>query len=265
VRVSAADDGDQPRRARAVSDLVGFVLVFSLVVSVVAIVSVAGVGTLQDVRAAEQTNNAERAMEVLADNMGDIAHRGAPSRATEISLEDASVRLGDLTYIQIRDPDTGSDPAFLEDQVYRTRPIVYDDGNTELVYVLGAVFREDRRGGTIIEPWSGTFGEDRMLLPVTTVRSADDDAQQIQSSTVLVRASTTTRQVYTAQTDPGISYDHVWVNVSSSRPDLWDRMLSRKPSVSCTQNGPGWTNCSVGYEPEQLYVTETQVAVELGQ
>jgi len=58
-----------PFDRRAVSDVVGYVLVFSLVSLTVGVVSVAGVGALQDARDVEQANNAERAFDVLGDNV----------------------------------------------------------------------------------------------------------------------------------------------------------------------------------------------------
>ncbi|MEF8851265.1 MAG: hypothetical protein V5A44_07615 [Haloarculaceae archaeon] len=245
---------------RAVSELVGFVLVFALVVSVVGLVSVAGFGTLEDVRDAEQSRNAERAMEVLSDNMADIHQQGAPSRATEISLEGASVSLGEETQVIIR--NNGS-PTFLEDRVFTTRPIVYDDGDTELVYVMGAVFRVDAQGGTVIVPYDPVIGEDRTLLPVVTTVSATDGGQYVQSSTVLVRGEAITRRVPVADTDSKRTYQDVTFNVSSPRQTLWNRTLSENAGMSCTTNGPDWVNCTVDEDPRRLFVTETRITIEI--
>ena len=225
--------GGCPRRQRgdrAVSDLVGFVLIFGLVVSVVAIVSLAGMGSLESVRTAEQSQNAERAMEILADNMDDIHQRGAPSRATEISLEGASVRLGDEIQVIVRDSTDGGgdDSTFLTSRVFQVRPIIYDDGETELVYVMGAVFRDDRQGGTVVEHYSPVLDDDRAL----------------------------------ASTSDSVRYDHASINVSSPRQELWNRTLSRQDRLSCSQNDPDWVNCSL--EPTtRLFVTETAISVEI--
>ena len=259
--------GGCPRRQRgdrAVSDLVGFVLIFGLVVSVVAIVSLAGMGSLESVRTAEQSQNAERAMEILADNMDDIHQRGAPSRATEISLEGASVRLGDEIQVIVRDSTDGGgdDSTFLTSRVFQVRPIIYDDGETELVYVMGAVFRDDRQGGTVVEHYSPVLDDDRALVPVVRTVSASSGSQQIQSSTVLVRASAIKRNVPVASTNDSVRYDHASINVSSPRQELWNRTLSRQDRLSCSQNDPDWVNCSL--EPTtRLFVTETAISVEI--
>jgi hypothetical protein len=250
---------------RAVSDLVGFVLVFSLVVAVVALVSVAGLGSLEAARDAEQIDNAERAMEVLADNMDDIHRRGAPSRATEISLSEASVRLGEQTEVVVRDPSTGASPeSFSTNRVYKPRPIIYDAGDTQLVYVMGAVFRDEREGGTVIQSWSPVLDEERTHIGVLTTATAERGGSQIRSSTALVRGTAVSREVVLADVEDTATYDDVWINVSSPRNDLWTRMLENQ-GTTCQSTSPGWTNCSLGYTPDRLYVTETRVAVELSE
>lgn len=263
-RRSPTDHAASGGTERAVSDLIGFVLVFSLVVAVVGIVSVAGLGSLEAARDAEQVDNAERALEVLADNVADVSRRGAPSRATEISLEGASLSLGEETLVVVRDPDTGAgDPSFLTSRVFQVRPIVYEAGDTQLVYVMGAVFRDDREGGTVVESWSPVLDADRTFIPVVTTVSATDGSQHVQSSTVLVRAVANQRRVPVADVDPSQpNYDQVEINVRSARQDLWARMLGNEPALSCSTNGPRWTNCSLSPAPDQLYVTETRIAIE---
>ena len=82
------------RDRRGVSETVGFVLVFSLVLLTVGTVLTVGYAGLQDARDAERVNNAERAFDVLANNIEDITARGAPSRGTEIRLAEASIGPG---------------------------------------------------------------------------------------------------------------------------------------------------------------------------
>ena len=54
---------------RAVSDVLGYVLIFSLITSSVGVVYVAGYGSLDSLRNAERFNNAERAFDVLDSNL----------------------------------------------------------------------------------------------------------------------------------------------------------------------------------------------------
>jgi len=255
-------DGDR-RDERGVSDLVGFVLVFSLIAVVVSIVSLSGLSALEGARDAQQTNNAERAMEVLSDNVADITERGAPSRATEISLEDASLYLGEETRIEVRDPAQSGDPSFLTTRVFKLRPIVYEDERAKLVYVNGAVFRVEPEGGVVLRPWEPVLDADRTMVPIVNTESVTGGPQSIKSTTVLVRANTNRRIVPVAD-DEG-TYDDVWVNVTSSRRDLWHRMLESDGALDCADAGPERVECRLTYDPDRLYVVETRIAVALKQ
>lgn len=253
--------GDVRGDGRAVSDLVGFVLVFSLIASVVAVVSLAGLSSLQDARDAQQTDNAERALEVLSDNMGDMTERGAPSRATEVSLADASLSLGDETLIEVRDPRNSGDPSFLRDRVFKVRPIVYEDDRAKLVYANGAVFRQERDGGVVLQPWEPVLDGDRTMIPVVNTGSSTGGPQLIKTSTVLVRANTYQRVVPVTD-DTGV-YDNVWVNVTSSRAHLWERMLEADGDFDCTTVSPERIECALQYTPDRIYVVETRISVAL--
>jgi len=246
---------------RAVSDLVGFVLVFSLVISVVAIISVGGLNALQTARDAEQVNNAERAFEVLSDNVDDVVRRDAPSRATEISLSENSIRLADPIQVEVRDPNQ-SDPTFLENRTFQPHPIIYDAGGTELVYVMGAVFRvESDGGGTVLESWSPVLEPERTHIPVVDTASATDGNPSIQGSTVLVHAIANSRRV--AVGDESGQFDDVWINITSPRRDLWLRMLDSHPELSCSTAGPQRVECQLGYVPQRLYVVDYRLAIAL--
>ncbi|WP_436932271.1 DUF7289 family protein [Halosimplex halobium] len=252
--------GERGSAERGVSDLVGFVLVFSLIAAVVSIVSLAGLSSLEDARDAQQTDNAELAMEVLSDNVADITERGAPSRATEISLSDASLTLADPIQVEVRDPTGPPDESFLATRTFNVRPVVYDDGDTQLVYVMGAIFRAERQGGTVVQPWSPVVDSDRMMVQVVNTGSATDGLQLIESSTVLVRANGNQRVVVAA--DETGAYDDIWINVTSPRRDLWHRMLDDHPAMDCSTAGPETVECEVTVDPQDLYVVEHRIAVD---
>jgi len=61
---SLRDDG------HGLSDVLGYVLVFSLVVTSVLVVTVGGLSAVENARDAERAQNAERAFDVVATNFG---------------------------------------------------------------------------------------------------------------------------------------------------------------------------------------------------
>jgi hypothetical protein len=191
-------------RDRGVSEVISFALVFSLIVATVALVYVSGIGGLEATRSGEQVNNAERAFDVLADNIQDIHREGAPSRATEVKLSDAQMEFGDSTRINITIRNKAGDNV----SVVEYDPIVYSaDSGTDLTYANGALFREDR-SGTVLnrEPsfllsYDSNSDRKTMILPVIQTRTAGPKSLGGQR-TVLVRTLLATREVTIAQDDP---------------------------------------------------------------
>ena len=69
-------------RDRGVSEVLGYALVFSLVIVTVSIISVSGLSGYQNAQSFERQSNAEKAYDVMHNNIEDIYYKGAPSRAT---------------------------------------------------------------------------------------------------------------------------------------------------------------------------------------
>ncbi|MBO4248141.1 hypothetical protein IL252_09975 [Halomicrobium sp. IBSBa] len=249
---------------RAVSEVLGFALVFGMVVASVAIISVSGLGTLQDVRDAEQTNNAQRAFDVLADNMADIHQRGAPSRATEVSLGSAQLYTGENVTINVTaiDRDTADGNESVERSV---RPIVYEgDGAQRLVYEGGAVFQLSRDGGfTTVEP-PLVVRDGRVLVPIVQTRT--ERVRSVAGSTVLVRANQQSSAVAVAGT--GGQFENVSVTVTSPRWELWQQSFEQTALSACAPDpGADSVTCYLepGTSPDRLYVPvhEIDLTIEL--
>ncbi|PSP97778.1 hypothetical protein BRC89_10225 [Halobacteriales archaeon QS_4_70_19] len=190
------------------SEVISFTLIFSLIAATVVLVYVSGIGGLEASRSAERVTNAERAFDVLADNMNDIHSEGSPSRATEIKVSDAQMQFGDSTRITVEVTnlyETTAETANLS--TITIDPIVYSAGSgPQLVYSNGAVFRQDR-GGTVLnnDPsvlFTDSGGERTAILPVIQTRQAGVDSTGSQR-TILVRTILATREVAIAEDDPG--------------------------------------------------------------
>jgi len=246
---------------RAVSEVLSFVLVFALVVSSVAIVSVSGLGTLQDARDAEQIDNAERAFDVLADNLADTHQRNAPSRATEISLGDAQLYTASNTTMTVEvNTTTGtSGPEFSKS--YEIRPIVYaGNQDRELAYVGGSVFRTNRDGKLLVRGPPFVVSDERMLISIIGVNSPG--VQSLGGTTVLVRADH--RGSVTAYANRSDVVDNVTIEVDSDsqqREDLWHAALEEKGFQNC--------NPECKYDPssniDRVYVVYHDIEIQIEQ
>lgn len=247
---------------RGVSETIGFVVIFGLVVSTVGVVYTVGYAGLQDARDAERVNNAERAFDVLANNMADIVLRGAPSRGTEIRLAEASIGAGPPTYVNVSATAGGST---VSSGNYSIEPIVYEADDTQIRYAAGAVTRIQRDGSVMLNEPPFVLDAEKVVIPIVQVSTNDNTVAG--SKTVLVRAERRIRQPVLSETG---GFDTVTINVSTPAPEAWERYFSEKgmdcepfdPSgerakLQCTFDGGGdgvdrihvvWYEIKVTYE-----------------
>lgn len=256
-------------RDRGVSEVVGFALVFALVVSMVIIVTVSGVGTLRDARDAEQANNAERAFEVMGDNVADIYERGAPSRATEIDLKESTIFVGQPTRINVSVTDGAGNR---ENVTAESVPLIYRvNGDTRMVFEGGAIFRTRGDAGIVMRPPPLVSGPERTQISV--LEFDGETGRAISGSTVLIRANL--RGASDSQRHPEGSnlvianatggVKQVWYNVTSpDRAALWNRTLSSHEGVTCpdADADPRTTTCKLS-STNRIYVTKMTIGLEL--
>jgi hypothetical protein len=251
---------------RAQTDVVGFVLVFSLIAATIGIVTVTGVGGLEDARDYERTNNAARAFDILADNVEDIHREGAPSRSTEIKLADASLQLAERSKLTVE--NTALTPS-LSDSV-PIRPLIYESGDgTKIVYESGAVIRESSDSGAVMVRvpnfvFSTHDSTRTAVIPAVQTR-AGEEAESVSasgSSTVLIRSELALSEVLSSRTGP-ITVTLRFATTPERAP-VWQQyfeshLADATWSSSCTTTG-GVVECQ--FEVDRLYVTATRIDVQ---
>lgn len=236
---------------RGVSDIIGFVLTFSLIVMMIGVVYTVGMGELQTSRTAEKIENAERAFEVLDSNVADLSHRGAPSRATSIRLSNSRMRFGDPVTFELT--FTGTD----SDQTYRATvdPIVYDSNDgTSIVYANGAVIRDQRSGDVMVNEPPFVFA-DHTIVPFIRTRGGSESVGG--QTTALVRTSLSSRQLFVRK--PSVSGD-VELTITSPRADVWATYVEEESDGTCTVSGDEAT-CTLS--PSHVAVPLAKIDVEL--
>lgn len=220
-----------PADERAISEVLSYALVFSIIVVSIGIVSVGGLGGLDDARTVEQIQNAEQAYDVLHDNMADLYYGGAPSRATEISLGDSELFFGSNVTVNVSVEDPGGDLHVTE---YEIRPVVQRVGEERfLVYEAGAVFRTNRDSGVVVHEPPQVYRSGKGHATIPALQSAT--VQGASGSNVLLRAKVVDRETTVSKTGGG-PFD-VYVTVESPRYDLWEEFLVNQPlfdAASCT-------------------------------
>lgn len=254
---------------RALSEVFGFVLVFALIVSAVAVVYVVGFEGLADARDAEQLTNAERAFDVLADNVNDIATGHAPNRATEIKLSDAQLRLasGPQMNVTITSGAPGT-PSYKRN----VDPIVYtaERSGTKLVYASGAVIRVDGDSAVLKRRPPMRFREDGSarvaVIPIVQTRStATQDVAG--DAIVLVRAKRASTVLLNTDNVSASGYTvNFTVRSTESRAPVWERHLEERiedgygVTDPCRLSSPAVAACE--FDVDRLYVTVAYVEVD---
>jgi len=235
---------------RAVSDTLGFVLVFGVIVATVAVVYVGGFDALTGARDAQQFSNTERAFDVLDSNVEDLAVRGAPSRTTEVLLSDGALGFADPVSFNVS-TDSGR---FYEATV---EPIVYraDDGD-RLVYANGALFREYGDRAVMFERPRVTAG-DRTLVPVVATEAASREAATDNTRRLLVRTAVSSRDVERFSTPANLT-------VTSPRAAAWERYLEEEFGTNCDGPADGRTGeVECPLPGDEVYVQGVYVDVSM--
>ena len=243
---------------RGVSETIGFVLVFALVTGTIGIVYATGITGLQDAQEEEKLQNVQRAFEVLADNLGDLHERGAPSRATEVKLSGGTVETGTPVSVEIY-AEHESDPMRNETYTATFEPIVYrEGGETIMAYSSGAVFRQGSAGSAMLVEPDWVIDGNRSTVPLvsTTGRTGGMGGD----SAVLIVADSQSRTLQ----DPFVvgpgAQARVNVTVRSPRVGAWKRFFEDR-GLDPVDPSVDHENVTYQFRTERIYVTKTDVEV----
>lgn len=212
--------------SRAVSETLGYILVFSLIVTTIATATVFGFSGLEDRQAAEQVTNVERAFDVLADNFADISRYEDSSRATEMRLADGTISMGEPVTITIGQWEAGSEQ-FVDGNTQNVtfRPLVFQSDGDNVVYESGVVFRESRSRSIARSPLPFVVSTETAIVPVTATASSTTTTGVGGDQTVQVvgerRATTRPLENRTINADG----ETLAVRVDSPRADGWERQF----------------------------------------
>ncbi|WP_331232912.1 DUF7289 family protein [Natronorarus salvus] len=200
---------------RAVSEVVGYVLVLALVVTTMGVLFTTGFGTLQDVQRAEQVNNVERAFDVLDANLQDMYREGAPSRATEMRLVDGSLGFGQPTTI-----DVAQDGETIGNLTVSAYPIEYDSGDgTQIVYAHGALIRAEGDGSVMLAEPNFVLDDDHVVVSGVRTRPLSDSPTSIdRTGTVLIGGEHLRTDTSTSES----SNEPLTITVETQHVDAWE-------------------------------------------
>lgn len=262
-------------RDRAVSEVIGFVLVFSLVLLTLSVVYVAGFGGLEDARGSERLNNAERAFDVFGDNVADIYGDGVPSRKTEIKLAEAQLSYGEPTTFNVTVENVTDGGGNLIIYEASTRPLVFSTGGpSKLVYENGAVIRSDRGGAILRRPPPLLIEQNRTIVNYVVLTKARGTTNSVGGEgTVLVR---TVRRGQTMLVQERNNTNvRLRIETATERAAVWEQYVNERAdwsgsdwedgdNVPCetTDLGDGRSRVVCTLKPDEFYLASTGIKTE---
>lgn len=153
--------------ARGVSDVVSFTLVFATIILTIGVVTVAGIGTLDDVQAGIETNVAEETMLNYADSLSDHRTDSVPRRSSTIKLQGHNLELDTGASVKIN--TSTSNETLTTGALVRTT-----DTDARLVYQSGGLFRVQDGGSVVVRQPPFRCGSATAHLAVTTIEPEGD-------------------------------------------------------------------------------------------
>ena len=155
---------------RAISESLGFVFVFSIIVLSLGLVSTVGFSQIEEVRNDQQLENAERSFQIVAQNIEELQTGQSVARGGELDLNRGRIRITPSTDSQLRisvTDTTGSVDDY--EDTYELSGLEYQLGETTVGYEGGAVFRRDRGGTAVVGPPTLVCTDERALVSLVTV------------------------------------------------------------------------------------------------
>lgn len=235
-------------RDRGQSELLGYFLIFSLVILTIAMAGTAGLVGLQNAQEFQETTNVQHGFSAFANDVDDVARRGAPGRSTEIALTDATLSLDRTAEITVRIDDGES----VENTTVDAYSLVYDSGSgTTITYTSGALIRQDGADSVLFRRPNLALSNDTVIIPLVALSPTDEGAVGGSRAVSVETRSTGTDVVY----DDDV--DSVTVEVTSPHAEAWYRYLDSE--LDCDPPDGGTVECRT--DAERAYVSVERVSV----
>ncbi|MFC7234477.1 DUF7289 family protein [Halosegnis marinus] len=256
------------RGDRGVSDVLGYVLVFAVVVVAVTLLVTNGLGTVESVRTNARLDAAQGGLAVVDANVEGLHRSGVPRRSTALQLNGGRLSLAGTTAIGVVATHDGEEVTNYTDVGVR---LVHRVGDRSVSLDFGGQFRTGAGGATTVTdppPFAfvrrdagGPF--DRVTLPVMLQRGNDTVDSRSQVS-VLASASGRRLVNHSAARagEPPVRGE-ITVVTEPSRARAWagyfdERGLSRNATATDLDAGV------VVYEFETRRLVVHEVRVEFG-
>jgi len=255
---------DSPLQAvrddRAVSDVLAFTIVFSIIITSVALTYTIGFGAIQDAQEGEQSQNAERAMSALGTNFEAVERGEAEGRAGQIALRGGALDVPDdatmnVTVVNSSGATTSGDVAI--------GSLTYTQEDTELAYQGGGVFRSDDGNSIVVQRPQVRCRDDRAMITIVRIISDESGVSGSTSVEITADAAAGTPSLVYPNATRSASAQQVTLNLSDTRHgEAWERYLTEEDNEWEADGGGDFT-CRLGGDGGQVIVRQVTIRISV--
>lgn len=244
---------DRADRDRGVSEVIGYVLTLALILSSVALVLGIGFPQMEELKSAQQDENAEGAFVRVATKFQQLGARGAPYRAGQLSVAPGQLLVADGSTLNV----TVALPSGNRTRTFDLRTLRYQRGGTTVAMEGGAIFRSDDGQPVTVARSPLRCDDESAVVTVTTLVPTGPSSVTSDLVTVSGRHRNTSLWHPTNRTgaDSADTATAVTVATDSEFDAAWTRSLRRTP---------GWRETGDAFvcTTERVYVRHVRIGVE---
>lgn len=262
-RHDASATRERAREDRAVSEVVSFILTFSILTMMIGVLYTAGVVSMAQLQTGNQMQNAEGVFFAMSDSFSELQEGQAPKRAGALDLDvGASISVSNESSVDV----VVNGPGYATS--LRTRSLDYRLEDRAVTYETGAVFRSNddqtallREPGGIFCTTSADGGSDESNASVVSVVTlvAPDGASQAAGTVTVTGVQRSTTILFPTTRSPTTAVENVTIDVSSPREAAWERYLTDAPGWE-DPDGDGTFVCP---NVDRAYVRHTVIEVSV--
>lgn len=242
---------------RGVSEVVSFILTFSIITMMVGILYTAGFVSMEQLQTGNQMQNAEGVFFAMADSFSELQEGQAPRRAGALDLDvGASISVNDDSRIEVA-VNNATDTTF--SRTVPTRSLDYRLEERAVTYETGAVFRSNDDDSAIVRDPSGIFcspATNSAMVSIVTL--VEPEGASVASGTATVSGrQRSTSLLYPDERNASATIENVTLDVVSPHTEAWNGHLSESPGWE-DPDGDGTFACE---DVDQVFVRHTVIEI----
>lgn len=251
-----ADRSSAPSGDRGASEVVSFIITFSIITTMIGLLYTGGSVTMLEVQTSNQIQNAESVFMAMDDSFGELQEGQAPKRAGSIDLDvGASLAVIDESAVDV----TVNGPGF--SRTLQTRSFEYRLEDRTIAYETGGIFRSNDGDSAMIARPSGIFcspASNGSVVSIVTLVAPNSSSVASGTATITgIQRSTTL--LYPTDRNGATAVENVTIDITSPRADAWHRYLNESEGWT-DDDGDGTYACE---SADEVFVRQTVIEVQV--